>query len=83
MLIHGMCGNPTHRVEMARICQEVHGTDKEDSERVSNGEGLHIIVPAETYDGIEWGGEKATEEIYFTLGLWFSKFTYRALVHRF
>lgn len=53
MLIHGMCGNPTHRVEMARICQEVHGTDKEDSERVSNGEGLHIIVPAETYDGIE------------------------------
>ncbi|TCD67955.1 hypothetical protein EIP91_011756 [Steccherinum ochraceum] len=69
VLIHGMWGNPTHLTEMFRIYNETIGPAADESRSGPDGEELHVIVPetnkdSATYDGIDWGGERVTEEIY-------------------
>ena len=66
VLVHGMWGNPGHLAEMHRFYQELRGQD--DSQPGPDGERLHIIVPetnkeSQTYDGIDWGGERVAEEV--------------------
>ncbi|OCH96230.1 DUF676-domain-containing protein [Obba rivulosa] len=67
VLVHGMWGDPCHLAEMHRIIREVRGQQL--SEAGPNGERLHAILAEtnradSTYDGIDWGGERVTEEIY-------------------
>ena len=69
VLLHGMWGNPNHLAEMARIYEELRG--QEDSIPGPDGERLHVIVPetnreSQTYDGIDWGGERVAEEVSLT-----------------
>jgi Putative serine esterase (DUF676) len=62
VLIHGMWGNPDHLAEMRRIIIEKFSHDADDD--------LHLEVLVSqtnrgksTYDGIDWGGERITEEV--------------------
>lgn len=69
VLLHGMWGNPSHLAEMKRIYGERWG--KEDSEHGPAREQLHIFVPetireSQTYDGIDWGGERVAQEVSIT-----------------
>lgn len=66
VLVHGMWGHPGHLAEMERIYNEIRG--KEDSEAGPDGERLRVIVPetnkeGQTYDGIDWGGERVAQEV--------------------
>lgn len=66
VLLHGMWGNPSHLAEMKRIYSERWG--KEGSEHGRAREQLHIFVPetireSQTYDGIDWGGERVAQEV--------------------
>ncbi|KAI0078681.1 DUF676-domain-containing protein [Panus rudis PR-1116 ss-1] len=66
VLIHGMWGNPSHLAEMKRIYEET--LCRQDSARGPEGERVHILVAetnteSSTYDGIDWGGERVTDEI--------------------
>ncbi|KAF2424224.1 lipid particle protein [Tothia fuscella] len=61
VLIHGLWGNPKHLQYLNSALREKHAEDK-----------LHILVAARnsgsfTYDGIELGGERVTQEIEQTL----------------
>ncbi|KAF8512920.1 putative serine esterase-domain-containing protein, partial [Gautieria morchelliformis] len=62
VLIHGMWGNPDHLAEMHRIIAEKFSHDADDDLQ------LEVLVSQEnrdksTYDGIDWGGERITEEV--------------------
>ena len=64
VLVHGMWGNPDHLGEMNRIYEETLSETKIGPD----GERLHIIVPetnkeSQTYDGIDWGGERVAQEV--------------------
>ncbi|KAI0704262.1 putative serine esterase-domain-containing protein [Cytidiella melzeri] len=66
VLLHGMWGNPVHLAEMDRIYNDVCG--REGSIAGPNGERLHTLLAqtnreAATYDGIDWCGERITEEV--------------------
>ncbi len=66
VLIHGMWGNPSHLAELLRIMTETRC--QADSHKGPGGESLHILVAETnrddgTYDGIDWGGERVTEEV--------------------
>lgn len=63
LLIHGLWGNPTHLDELARIAQETHAG------AAADGTVLRVLVAktnanSATYDGIDWGGERVTQEVY-------------------
>ncbi|KAF7309801.1 DUF676 domain-containing protein [Mycena indigotica] len=57
VITHGMWGNPSHVGELARVIKETHP-----------GPELHVLRPQSnreenTYDGIDWGGERVVQEI--------------------
>ena len=61
VLVHGLWGNPVHLKYLEDTLKEAH-----------EGEGLHILIPKSnsnnwTYDGIEVGGERITNEIEQTI----------------
>jgi hypothetical protein len=65
VLIHGMWGNPEHLAELHRIIKEVKG----EVVKAENNETRLEVLVAETnsddntYDGIDWGGERVAEEV--------------------
>lgn len=73
VLIHGMWGNPTHLAHMDKIIREV----KSSSENTASDEPELAVLVAKTnrdestYDGIDWGGERVTQEVEL-LFVWFS-----------
>ncbi|OBZ74182.1 hypothetical protein A0H81_06115 [Grifola frondosa] len=67
VLIHGMWGNPDHLAEMRRIMREIGCQST--SQTGPDGEKLEILNAEtnrddSTYDGVDWGGERVSEEIY-------------------
>ena len=61
VLIHGMWGNPSHLAEMHRIISETYPEP-------TNAIELQVLVAQtnqdeSTYDGIDWGGERVTQEV--------------------
>ncbi|KAF7308797.1 DUF676 domain-containing protein [Mycena kentingensis (nom. inval.)] len=55
-IVHGMWGNTGHVGELARVLQDLHPHD------------VHVLRPGansedNTYDGIDWGGERVADEI--------------------
>ncbi|KZV67033.1 DUF676-domain-containing protein, partial [Peniophora sp. CONT] len=61
VLIHGMWGYPGHLAEAARIMTEAHAVP-------SDGVQVRVLVSdanaqENTYDGIDWGGERVAQEI--------------------
>ena len=70
VLVHGMWGNPGHLASMQQVYDEVRGVTNPDADAGPAGEHLHIIVPetnkeAQTYDGMDWGGERVALEVSF------------------
>ncbi|KIJ55786.1 hypothetical protein M422DRAFT_152238, partial [Sphaerobolus stellatus SS14] len=68
VLIHGMWGNPTHLAEMHRVFTEKHV----EVER-GGDQRLEILLAQRnkdksTYDGIDWGAERITDEVYEKIG---------------
>ncbi|KAH9962616.1 DUF676-domain-containing protein [Russula dissimulans] len=66
VLIHGMWDNPSNLASMHRIIKE---TRINESSIGPHGATLHVILPEtnqaeSTYDGIDWGGERVTAEIF-------------------
>ncbi|KAF8630141.1 hypothetical protein AX15_003094 [Amanita polypyramis BW_CC] len=61
VLVHGMWGNPSHLAEMRRVISETYPDPV-------NGMELQVLLAEtnqdeSTYDGIDWGGERVTQEI--------------------
>ncbi|KAJ7066600.1 putative serine esterase-domain-containing protein [Mycena amicta] len=61
VITHGMWGHPNHVGELDRMIKETHP-----------GPQLHVLRPQtnreeNTYDGIDWGGERVAEEIVQTV----------------
>ncbi|KAI0819147.1 DUF676-domain-containing protein [Trametes gibbosa] len=66
VVLHGMWGNASHLAEMRRVVEERRC--QPGSEKGPGGEQLRVFIPEtnkdeNTYDGIDWGGERAAEEI--------------------
>lgn len=66
VMTHGMWGNPKHLESMDRIIRERR--IEPSSETGPDGEQLEILIPEtnkddSTYDGVDWGGERVTEEV--------------------
>lgn len=62
VLIHGMWGNPRHLAALKAAITTKY------AEPTDQGEELDVIVAQSikdcaTYDGIDWGGERVTEEV--------------------
>jgi len=67
VLIHGMWGNPGHLAHMDKIIREVKSSSEN---TVSDEPELAVLVAKtnrdeSTYDGIDWGGERVTQEVDF------------------
>ena len=65
VLIHGMWGYPGHLAEAARIMTE---TLVEPSQDDADGVRVRVLVSdanaqENTYDGIDWGGERVAQEV--------------------
>ena len=64
-----MWGAPCNVSEMARIYEETRGpSGTAENNHGPNGEELSVLVPETnkeggTYDGIDWCGERVTEEV--------------------
>jgi hypothetical protein len=66
VLIHGMWGTPSNLASMHRIMKE---TRLDDSSMDPDGSALHVMLPKtnqaeNTYDGIDWGGERVAVEVH-------------------
>ncbi|ELU35924.1 DUF676 domain-containing protein [Rhizoctonia solani AG-1 IA] len=64
-LVHGMWGTPEHLARVEETIKEKYADVEGDTEFVS----LRIRTNAEshTYDGLDWGAERAVKEIYQTV----------------
>jgi len=65
VLVHGMWGNPSHLSELDRVMKQAHAEPLiDDPDNVT----LRTLVAKtnkdeSTYDGVDWGGERVTEEV--------------------
>ena len=62
VLVHGMWGNPSHLSELDRVMKQTHAGPSTDNVT------LRTLVAEtnkdeSTYDGVDWGGERVTEEV--------------------
>jgi hypothetical protein len=66
VLIHGMWGSTSNLASMHRIMKE---TRLDDSSTDPDGTAIHVMLPEtnqdeNTYDGIDWGGERVAVEVH-------------------
>jgi Putative serine esterase (DUF676) len=70
VLIHGMWGSPSNLASMHRIMKETRLNDSSMYSSIDpDGSALHVMLPKtnqaeNTYDGIDWGGERVAVEVH-------------------
>ena len=72
VLIHGMWGDPSNLASMHRIMKEIRLAD---SSVDLDGVALHVMLAVtnqaeNTYDGIDWGGERVATEVRHSILVW-------------